>query len=106
MAILDLFKLTGQVAIVTGAGRGIGAAIARAYADAGADVVVGARTMEQIERTAAEVRALGRRSLAVPCDVMQEEQLAALVDRTLAEFGRIDILVNNAGGYPPNAALN
>jgi 7-alpha-hydroxysteroid dehydrogenase len=106
MAILNLFRLTGQVAIVTGAGRGIGAAIARAYAEAGADVVVGARTVEQIERTAGEVRSLGRRALAVPCDVMREDHLAALVDRTLAEFGRIDILVNNAGGYPPNAALN
>jgi 7-alpha-hydroxysteroid dehydrogenase len=98
--------MTAKVMVVTGAGRGIGAAIARAYAEAGADVVVAARTVEQIERTAREVAGFGRRSLAVPCDVMREEQLATLVERTLAEFGRIDVLVNNAGGSPPNAALN
>ena len=105
MSILELFRLDGKVAIVTGGGRGIGAAIARAYAEAGADVVVGARTVDQIERTAAEVRAFGRRALAVPCDVMKEDQLANLVERTMAEFGRIDVLVNNAGGSPPNSAL-
>jgi 7-alpha-hydroxysteroid dehydrogenase len=103
--ILDLFKLTGKVAIVTGAGRGIGAAIARAYAEAGADVVCAARTREQIEQTAAAARAHGGRALAVPCDVTERSQLEQLVETTLAELGRIDILVNNAGGWPPKPAL-
>jgi len=103
--ILNLFKLTGKVAIVTGAGRGIGAAIARAYAEAGADVVCAARTREQIERTATAVRENGTRALAVPCDVTERSQLEQLVDATLAEFGRIDVLVNNAGGWPPKPAL-
>ncbi len=105
MSILDRFRIPGRVAIVTGGGRGIGAAIARAYAEAGADVVVGARTLAQIEETAGAVRALGRRALAVPCDVNREEQLEQLVQRALAEFGRIDILVNNAGGWMPKPAL-
>ncbi|MFM7274547.1 MAG: SDR family oxidoreductase [Gammaproteobacteria bacterium] len=105
MGILDMFRLDGKVAVITGAGRGIGAACARAFSEAGAHVVVGARTVEQIERTATEVRALGARALAIPCDVMREEQLEALVEAAMQEFGRIDILVNNAGGSPPRPAL-
>ena len=96
MGILDLFKLTGQVAIVTGGGRGIGAAIAKAYAEAGADVVVAARTQAQIDETKAAIEAHGR----------EDAQLANLVDRTLDAFGRIDIVVNNAGGWPPKPAKN
>ncbi len=103
--ILDRFKLTDRVAVVTGAGRGIGQAIALAYAEAGADVVCAARTVEQIEDTAARVRALGRRALAVPTDVLDEAQLERLVRTALDELGRIDVLVNNAGGSPPKAAL-
>jgi 7-alpha-hydroxysteroid dehydrogenase len=103
--ILDLFKLTDRVAIVTGAGRGIGRGIALGFAEAGAHVVCAARSSAQIEETAAAVRARGRRALAVPCDVMQRAQLEGLVDATLAEFGRIDLLVNNAGGWPPKDAL-
>jgi len=103
--ILDLFRLTDQVAIVTGAGRGIGRGIALAYAEAGADVVCAARTPEQVEDTAAQVRERGRRALAVPCDVMDSEQLASLVDVALKEMGRLDVLVNNAGGTPPREAL-
>jgi 7-alpha-hydroxysteroid dehydrogenase len=103
--ILDRFKLNDQVAIVTGAGRGIGRAIALAYAEAGADVVVGARSVDQIEETAQMVRDLGRRALAVRCDVMERADLENLVAATLTEFGRIDIVVNNAGGSPPKAAL-
>ncbi len=105
MSILDRFKIPGRVAIITGAGRGIGAAIARAYAEAGADVAVAARSVAQIEETAAAVRKLGRRAIAVPCDVNKEEQLEQLVQRTLAEFGKIDIVVNNAGGWMPKPAL-
>ena len=103
--ILDRFRLDGQVAIVTGSGRGIGAAIAIAFADAGADVVITARTVSQMEKTAEQVRARGRRALVVSCDVLDAEQRKSLVEQTLAEFGRLDILVNNAGGSGPKPAL-
>ena len=103
--ILDRFKLTDRVALVTGAGKGIGRGIALAFAEAGADVVCAARTRADLESTAAEVRARGRRALVVPCDVMQTEALEALVAATLAEFGRLDLLVNNAGGTGPRPAL-
>ena len=98
--ILDRFRLDGKVAIVTGAGRGIGAGIALAFAEAGADVALGARTLSEVESVAARVRALGRRALALPCDVMQRAQLEALVEQTAKELGRIDLVVNNAGGAP------
>jgi 7-alpha-hydroxysteroid dehydrogenase len=101
MAILDHFRLDGKVAVVTGAGKGIGAAIARAFAEVGADVVVGARTVADLEQVAKDVRAMGRRALVVQTDVLEFSQLQVLADRALQEFGRIDILVNNAGGFPP-----
>ncbi|MBI2917159.1 MAG: 3-oxoacyl-ACP reductase FabG [Chloroflexi bacterium] len=88
------------MAIVTGGGRGLGHAIALCLAEAGADVAVAARTREQIEDTAAEVRKLGRRALAVPTDVTQADDVDGLVQRTLDEFGHVDILVNNAGIAP------
>lgn len=103
--IFDRFKLDGKVAVITGAGRGIGAGCARAFAEAGADIVGGARTLEQVEEVAEDVRRMGRRAVAVPCDVLQREQLENLVAKAMDEFGRIDILVNNAGGYPPIPAL-
>jgi 7-alpha-hydroxysteroid dehydrogenase len=103
--VLDEFRLDGRVAIVTGAGKGIGAGCARALAEAGADVVCAARTAADIEAVASEVRALGRRALAVPTDVTATDQLSALVDRAAAELGRIDILVNNAGGWLPRPLL-
>ena len=93
----SMFSLTDRVAIVTGAGRGIGKALALGLAQAGADVVVAARTAAKIERTAAEIRDLGRRALPMPTDVRISEQVANMVKRTLEEFNRIDILVNNAG---------
>jgi len=103
--ILDLLKVNDKVAIVTGAGRGVGAGIATALAEAGADVVVAARSVDQIEETAVAVRATGRRALAVPTDVTDRAQLEHLVDATIAEFGRLDIVVNNAGGWPPQPLL-
>ena len=95
---LSLFSLQEQVAIVTGAGRGIGKAIALALADAGADVVVAARTASDIEATAKEIIARGRKALAVPTDVRLSDQVTNLIEKTVAEFKRIDILVNDAGG--------
>ena len=103
--ILDRFRLDGRVAIVTGAGRGIGAGTAIALAEAGADVVCAARTQADIETTAAAVRNAGRRALAVATDVTETAQLSALVDAAVGEFGRIDILVNNAGGWLPRSVV-
>jgi len=103
--ILDLFRLTDRVAIVTGAGKGIGRGIALGFAEAGADVVCAARTQGDIDAVADEVRSRGRRALAVRTDVMRTEDLEALVRSTLEAFGRIDVLVNNAGGTMPRAAL-
>jgi len=103
--ILDRFRLDGKVALVTGGGRGIGRGIALAFAEAGADVAVCARSQDQIDDAVREVEARGRRGLAVHCDVTKREQLEQLVERTLETFGRIDVLVNNAGGWPPKDAL-
>ena len=103
--ILDDFRLDGRVAIVTGAGKGIGAGCARALAEAGADVVCAARTQADIDAVAARIREVGRRALAVATDVTVTEQLENLTTRTVEEFGRIDVLVNNAGGSLPRPFL-
>ena len=103
---LDQFMLTDRVAIVTGAGRGIGAAIARTFAGAGADVVIASRTKDQLDEVAADVRGMGRRAVVVPCDVSETANLQELVDRGMAELGRIDVLVNNAGGTSPRPFLD
>ncbi|RLQ20266.1 glucose 1-dehydrogenase [Seongchinamella sediminis] len=105
MTLLDRFSLQGRVAIVTGAGKGIGAAIARGFAEAGASVVLAARTASDLEALAMEVNTLGSEALCVPTDVLDFDQLQALVTATMAQFGRVDILVNNAGGFPPRPAL-
>jgi 7-alpha-hydroxysteroid dehydrogenase len=104
--ILDLFRLSDRVAIVTGGGRGIGAAIAVAYAEAGADVVIAARTKEQLDEVAENIHGAGRRALVVPCDVSEIEVLPSLVHQTIDAFGRIDVVVNNAGGSPPRPFLD
>lgn len=88
----------GRVALITGGGTGIGRAIALDMARCGADVVISGRRSEPLEKTAAEIEALGARVLAVPADIREEQQVTDLVDRALDTFGRIDILVNNAGG--------
>ncbi len=100
--VLPLFSLDGQVAIVTGAGKGIGRACALAFARAGADGALAARTPSDLDAVAAEIAALGRRAIAVACDVAEEAALDRLVARTREELGRITLLVNNAGGAGPN----
>jgi NAD(P)-dependent dehydrogenase (short-subunit alcohol dehydrogenase family) len=90
-------RLKDRVALITGGGRGIGRAIALAFAGEGADVAVSARGQAEIDRVAGEVQAAGRRAIAVPADVSRADQVRRMLDRTLTEFGRIDILVNNAG---------
>jgi 2-deoxy-D-gluconate 3-dehydrogenase len=93
-----MFSLEGKVAIVTGASRGIGRAIALAFARAGADVGVAARTEGDLKELAAEIEAEGRRAAILPTDVTSRDQIQEMVDRTVSELGRLDVLVNNAGG--------
>jgi NAD(P)-dependent dehydrogenase (short-subunit alcohol dehydrogenase family) len=90
-------RIDGKVAIVTGASRGIGKAVALTLAEAGADVTVIARTKEQVEKTAHEIHQMGRKALAIPMDVSQEEKVQNAVKQTVSELGRIDILSHNAG---------
>ncbi|MDA1188134.1 MAG: SDR family oxidoreductase [Chloroflexi bacterium] len=98
-SLLNDFRLDGRIAIVTGAGRGIGRTIALSYAEAGADVVLAARTAPELDAVAKEVQALGRKALAVPTDVARSQQVDALVQRTMDAFGKVDIMVNNAGAF-------
>jgi NAD(P)-dependent dehydrogenase (short-subunit alcohol dehydrogenase family) len=96
----ELHDLSGKVAVVTGGSKGLGLAMARGFARAGADVVISSRKLEACERAADEIRALGRRALPVACHVGDWAQCDALIERTVSEFGRIDVLVNNAGIAP------
>src|SRR3954471_12665416 len=93
----DLFRLDGRVAVVTGASSGLGVAFARGLAEAGADVVLGARRVDRLEETARLVTAAGRRALAVATDVSEPDSCTALVEAAMAGLGRVDVLVNNAG---------
>jgi 7-alpha-hydroxysteroid dehydrogenase len=102
----DEFRLDGYVALVTGAGRGIGAGIAQAYARAGADVALVARTAAELEDVAAAVRAAGRLASVIPADLTDVSRAVKIVERTIAEHGRLDILVNNAGGAVPARYLD
>jgi NAD(P)-dependent dehydrogenase (short-subunit alcohol dehydrogenase family) len=97
MTVMNRFRLDGKVAIVTGASSGLGVAFAKALAEAGADVAIGARRVEKLEETKKLIEVAGQRALAVRTDVTVVEDCQALVDATMAEFGRVDILVNNAG---------
>jgi 7-alpha-hydroxysteroid dehydrogenase len=105
MTILDRFRLDGRVALVTGAGRGIGRASALAMAEAGADVVVAARTAADVEAVAEQVRAMGRRAEAVSFDVMELDRLGELVAVATERLGGLDVVVNNAGGSFPRPLL-
>ena len=97
MTVLDLFRLDGKVVIVTGASSGLGVAFAQGFAEAGADLVLGARRTEQMAHTAALVERAGRRAHIHKTDVADPAQCQELVDAAMAEFGRVDVLVNNAG---------
>ena len=97
MDVLEMFRLDGKVAIVTGASSGLGVAFAQALASAGADVALGARRVDRLEQTKAMVEGLGRRAITVQTDVAKPEDCQRLVDETVAQLGRVDVLVNNAG---------
>ena len=99
--VLEMFRLDGKVAVVTGAGRGIGAASALALAEAGADVVLSARTEDQLQDVAKQVADRGRRALIVPADLTDLDAVAGLAASAAEEFGRLDIVVNNVGGSMP-----
>lgn len=104
--ILDRFRLDDKVAIVTGAGRGLGAAIAVAFAEAGADVVIAARTQSQLEEVAEQVAAAGRRAHIVVADLAHPESTAELATAAAEAFGKLDIVVNNVGGTMPAPLVN
>ncbi|NMN98379.1 glucose 1-dehydrogenase [Antrihabitans stalactiti] len=97
MAILDRFRLDDRVAVVTGASAGLGVAFARAFAEAGADVVLAARRPDRLQQTAAIVRAAGRSALCVPTDIADPAQVQHMVEAAMTQFGKIDTLINNAG---------
>jgi 7-alpha-hydroxysteroid dehydrogenase len=103
--ILDRFRLTDKVAVVTGAGRGIGAATAVAFAEAGADVVISSRTESQLEEVAARVEQAGRQAAMVPADLSDVDAAARLAATARESFGRLDVVVNNVGGTIPNAFM-
>jgi NAD(P)-dependent dehydrogenase (short-subunit alcohol dehydrogenase family) len=97
MTVLDMFSLDGKVAVVTGASSGLGVAFAHAFAEAGADVALGARRVDKLADTAALVQSAGRRALSVQTDVGDPDQCQNLVNQAMETFGRVDILINNAG---------
>lgn len=104
--ILDRFRLDGKVAVVTGAGRGLGAAIAAGFAEAGADVVIAARTRSQLDEVATRIAANGRKAHVVEADLSDPEATGALATEAVNNFGRLDIAVNNVGGAMPKPLLD
>jgi 7-alpha-hydroxysteroid dehydrogenase len=106
MSILERFRVDGKVAIVTGAGRGIGAASAVALAEAGADVVISARTADDLQQTAARVEAAGRKAHVVVADLNDIDAVRGLAGAAQETFGRVDIVVNNVGGTMPRTYLD
>ena len=103
--ILDRFRLDDKVAVVTGGGRGLGAAIALAFAEVGADVVIASRTQSELDAVAEQIRAIGRRAHIVTADLAHPEVTAQLADQAVDAFGKLDIVVNNVGGTMPNTLL-
>lgn len=97
MKVNELLDLKGKVAIVTGGGRGIGKYIATGLAEAGADVVIASRKVQNCEKACDELKVIGGKTLAVKCDMASDDDIKGLVDVTMKEFGKVDILVNNAG---------
>ncbi|MGV0838199.1 SDR family oxidoreductase [Mycolicibacterium thermoresistibile] len=104
--ILDRFRLDDRVAVVTGAGRGLGAAMALAFAEAGADVVISARTQAQLEEVGEQIAATGRWAHIVAADLARPDATAELAGEAVKAFGKLDIVVNNVGGSVPAALLN
>jgi 7-alpha-hydroxysteroid dehydrogenase len=104
--ILDRFRMDDKVAVVTGAGRGIGASAAVSLAEAGADVVISARTAGQLGEVAAKIEAAGSRAVVVPADLSDLDAVAALVDHAREAFGRLDLVVNNVGGAMPRPFMD
>jgi NAD(P)-dependent dehydrogenase (short-subunit alcohol dehydrogenase family) len=94
----SLFDLTGRTALITGASRGIGRAIALGFAEAGADIALAARDVAALEQVRSEVEALGRKAVVIPTDVMERDSIVAMVNTAIEQLGAVDILVNNAGG--------
>lgn len=105
VGVIERFRLDGKVAIITGASSGLGVGFAETLAEVGADLVLGARRIERLEETAAMVRSLGRRAIAVETDVADPEQCSSLVAAGIAEFGHVDVLINNAGVGTAKPAL-
>jgi NAD(P)-dependent dehydrogenase (short-subunit alcohol dehydrogenase family) len=103
---LELFDMTGQVAVITGGGRGIGEGIAKSFSEAGAAIVVAARRTNEIERVAADIRKSGGRAIAVTTDVTDDDAVEALAVAAVEEFGSITTWVNNAGGSPMRMPLS
>jgi len=103
--ILDQFRLDGQAAVVTGAGRGLGAAIALAFAEVGADVLISSRTRSELDAVAGQIEATGRRAHVVVADLARPESTAELAAQAVEAFGRLDVVVNNVGGSMPNTLL-
>jgi NAD(P)-dependent dehydrogenase (short-subunit alcohol dehydrogenase family) len=101
----DRFSLAGRVALVTGASRGIGEAIARCFAAAGADVALVARSETELDRVAGAIRDGGRRALAIPCDVTDSARVGTAVEEAIEQLGDVDVLVNNAGGPVFNSSF-